>query len=79
MNNDIKLNQTHSMSVVAAIMFATGKAETIKQAVHMAAQIDESVQARVIKDAPAWVKSAKNVLDSQEPNSVDDGDKTEEE
>lgn len=79
MNNNKQETQIHSMSVVAAIMFATGKAETIKQAVHMAAQIDESVQARVLKDMPVWAKSAKNVLDSQEPSPSDEGTTTEEE
>ena len=50
--------ETH-MNIVANIMFATGKATSIKQAVHMSAQIDESVQARLLKDSPQWAKVAK--------------------
>lgn len=62
--------ETH-MNIVAAIMFATGKATSIKAAVHLAAQVDESVQARLLKDSPEWAKVAKKVLD-QEPNPFDD-------
>ena len=71
--------ETH-MNIVAAIMFATGKATSIKQAVHMSAQIDESVQARLLKDSPQWAKVAKKVLDeSEEPNPFDtEGNKEEE-
>jgi hypothetical protein len=63
-------NEIH-MNIVAAIMFATGKATSIKQAVHMAAQIDESVTARLAKDAPPWVKSANEVLSESNKPSGD--------
>lgn len=55
--------QIDTMNIVAGLMFATGKATTIKEAVHMAAQIGESVEARVLKDMPDWAKSAKKALD----------------
>ena len=64
--------ETH-MNIVAAIMLATGKATSIKQAVHMSAQIDESVQARLLKDSPQWAKVAKKVLD--ETNSTNHNNK----
>lgn len=69
--------QTH-MNIVAAIMFATGKATSIKAAVHLAAQVDESVEARLLKDSPAWAKTAKKVLE-QEPNPFDEDEGTNEE
>ncbi len=68
------------MNIVASIMFATGKATSIKAAVHMAAQIDESVSARISKDMPAWATHAKKVLDeSNEPNPFDTDESNEEE
>jgi len=74
------MNKETHMNIVAAIMFATGKATSIKAAVHMAAQIDESVHARVLKDTPAWAKHAKKVLDeSNEPNPFDEEGNKEEE
>ena len=71
--------ETH-MNIVAAIMFATGKATSIKAAVHLAAQVDESVHARLLKDSPQWAKVAKKVLDeSEEPNPFDTEGSEEEE
>ena len=64
------IQETH-MNIVAAILFATEKATSIKQAVHMAAQIDESVKARLAKDAPPWVKSANEVLSESNKPSDD--------
>lgn len=69
--------ETH-MNIVAAIMFATGKATSIKAAVHLAAQVDESVEARLKKDSPVWVEAAKKVLE-QEPNPFDDDEGNKEE
>ena len=51
-----------TMNVVAAIMYATGKADTIKHAVHMAAQLEDSVEARRLKDVPNWAKAAEATL-----------------
>ena len=67
------MNKETHMNIVTAIIFATGKATTIKQAVHMAAQIDESVEARLKKDMPEWAKSAEKVLnESNEPNTEEE-------
>ena len=50
------------------------------KAVHLAAQVDESVHARLLKDSPQWAKVAKKVLDeSEEPNPFDDDEGTNEE
>ncbi len=59
-----------TMNVVAAIMLATGKADTIKQAVHMAAQIEESVEARCLKDMPKSAKAAKAYLDASNESAA---------
>lgn len=58
------MSKFDTMQIVAAIMLATDKADTIKQAVHMAAQIEESVEARCLKDMPNWAKAAKSTLET---------------
>jgi ubiquinone biosynthesis protein UbiJ len=50
------MSKFDTMQIVATMMYVTGKADTIKQAVHMAAQIEESVEARCLKDMPKWAK-----------------------
>ena len=58
------------MQIVAAMMYVTGKADTIKQAVHMAAQIEESVEARCLKDMPKWAKAVKSTPDESNEEAV---------
>ena len=70
-----------TMNIVTAIMYVTGKASSIKQAVHMAAQIEESVEARRLKDMPDYAKAAKSALDAsnEEVTEVTTEDASEEE
>ena len=53
--------------ITAAILLASGKANGIKEAVHMASQIEESIEARLIRASPNWAKSATaNLKESNE-------------
>jgi esterase/lipase len=64
------MSKFDTMQIVAAIMYATDKAKTIKEAVHMAAQVEMSVEARCLKDMPKWAKAVKSTPDESNEEAV---------
>ncbi len=63
--------------LMATILFASNKATTIKEAVHLAYQISDATDARLRKDrkkahSPKWVQAAEDALEKANQKATEE-------